>query len=240
VTASATIKGLRLLVERDGTFHRLALLSWSNTDASIYIFPTVPAGGSGFAGQLRIPAPGDKNTINYSRQCVGTPVEVGLHESGRCHAKAGSQQCEPAWGRKLFDDDDVAHVATISCFSLDGMETVQAPRSLPPKPDLVLTGSDPAWTAIHVPLFVCPDEAAAQKFKYWLTLARVDRPRPLYVAIGGRSTVEPPDNRDAGVLVMAGWGPGAASDSRPLNGVYGATSPLPPQQAEPPTADLSS
>jgi hypothetical protein len=63
-----------------------------------------------------------------------------------------------------------------------------------------------------------------------LTLSRVGRPRPLYVAIGGRSTVEATHNRDAGVIVIAGWGPGAKHDSRPLNGIYGATSPLPAQQ----------
>jgi hypothetical protein len=219
------VNAIRLLVERDGTLYKMVRLDWSNSDVSLYITPYVPEGGTGYAGQMKVPAPGDAATWDYARQASGVPVKVSLHESGRSHSSAGGEHSQPTWGRPLFHPEQ-AHIATVSCFNVEGLPTVSVPRSLP-QPDIVMRGSEHPWTAVHVPIFVCPDEEAASTHRFWITMTRPGRARPLLVGIGGRSTFEPEGNRDGGVLVYAGWGPG--NDPRPLVGVYGVTSP--PQEA---------
>lgn len=217
----APVDRIRLLVERDGRLHKVANLAWSSSDVSLYITPYAPLGGEGHAGMMRVPGPGQASTWDYSRQAVGTPVRVALHESGRCHAEAGGSRSEPTWGRSLFYPD-IAHIASISCFEVNGLPTVDVPKG-PPQLDVVMRHAGEEATACHVGLFVCPDEVERPWEKFRITFERPGRERPLYLAVSARETAEAPDNRDGGVLVVAGWGPG--DDSRPVGGVYGVTSP---------------
>jgi hypothetical protein len=217
--ADIEIIDFRLLLNWDGTLYKLARIVFSKSDVSFYIIPYAPDGGTGFAGQMMIPAPGQSNSVNFSRQLEGLPVRVSIHESGRCHAAAGTEKTQPAWGRSLFYDE-IAHIATV----LTG-----APTTLPvasearggSHPDIVFTPGLDGYNSVHVPLFVCPDEATAKQHVIYVTLARPGKPRPLYLALGGRIDNMNLDSPEAGVVVMAGWGPG--NDPRPLNGIFAVT-----------------
>ena len=218
------VQSLRLLVERNGVLFNIAKVALGKADASLYIIPSTPSEGEGYAGLMKVPEHGQHNTWTYSRQLAGLPIRVTLHESGRCHASAGDRQTEPTWGRSLFYDE-VAHVATISCFNVGGLPAVETLRG-PPRLDVVFKSADLDWTAIHIPVFVCPDDSPAVWKRVAVRMTPDGRPRPLYLVLGGRLEQEPANNRDGGVLVVAGWGPG--DDQRPLTGVYGITSPAHP------------
>jgi hypothetical protein len=223
------VKSLRFIIGRQGTLFKVAQLSFGKNDQSIYITPYVPAGGTGYVGQMKIPAPGQSGTWDYSRQASGTPVRVTLHESGRCHATAGGSSTPPVFGRPL-QHDSRAHVATIVCFDLTGLPTIRQPRG-GSTPDVLLLATDAEWTSLHIPLYVCPDpqSAAVAWMKMSVTMTR-DNSTPLILGIGGRTGPESAEGLGSGVLVLAGWGPG--NDDRPLTGIYGVTSPVALQRGE--------
>lgn len=206
-----------LVAETEGCSYRLATIAFGKSDASLYITPGKYVGGQGFAGQLMVPAPGDSNTFNFTRQKSGYPLKITIHESGWTHATAATGEVEPAFGRALLHHE-VSHIATVQVFSLVGLPQVEDPGTARcPHVSMRLTGME--WTSARVLLYVCPDQASARTFGTYVTLVRPRLPRPLYLAFESRVNYQPDSEKGAGVLVLGGWGPAAKDDSRPFNGV---------------------
>jgi hypothetical protein len=132
------VESLRLLVDVNGSYFKLATLTWTSNDASVYILPYVPESGVAYAGTMMIPGPGGTNKMNFTRQLRGTNPKMSLHESGRCNVVIQADGAIPIslFGRPLIGSGD-GHVASICSFDVTRQPTVEALRSIP-KPDGIL------------------------------------------------------------------------------------------------------
>ena len=214
----AEIKAVGLVVERSGRLYKAAKVFFGSEDASVYITPYRYPSGVGYAGQLMVPPPGGSNAVNFTRQLTGHPLKLSLHESGRTHAQSGGLRTEPAWGRALHFPVP-AHIATVTVFDPVGLPEVPSART-GDEPDIVFETGGGDWTSLHISMHVCPDEDSTVPYLLHATLQRAGGPRPLYLAFNARLENAPDRQHGPGVLVTAGWGPGAWQDQRPLNGVY--------------------
>lgn len=217
---SVTVSSLRLLVEREGTFYKLARLGWSQKDTSVYLMLYVPVGGQSYAGVVNVPSiGGPPATFNYGGQLCGTGMpKLSLHESGQCHAEVDGVKTKPVKGRDVFHGAG-GHIASVTSFSVVGLPIVVSPKG-PPKLDIPLTSSDPTWTATHVSLHICPTPEDARGHHFSVALARPGKPRPLLIGVSGQPTAESPENHNPGVTAIAGWGPG---ESRSVPGIFATT-----------------
>jgi hypothetical protein len=216
------LTAVRLLVAHENRLHKLARLAWSNKDVSLYVLPYLPKGGTAHAGVMKIPGPaGPPSTWNYTGQVDGSGgPKLTLHSSGRCHGEVDGVHGPPVWGRPLTGREG-GHIASITCFSVEGLPEVTVPSG-PPSADIVLQSSDPSSTATNVALFVLTSDRKDDEYHFVLTFRREGLDAPVRIGIRARVTTEPSGNRDPGVLVMAGWGPGDTGD-RPLTGVFVVT-----------------
>jgi hypothetical protein len=147
---TAQISGLRLIAEHEGTYYKVARFQWSNSDASLYVLPYVPVGGTAYAGIMKIPDHDQgASNFDYARQLEGDHPKLSLHEYGRCHASVGDKQTNPVWGRQLHHEGG-GHIATIECCAPEGLPTIQHPSG-PPEVDLVMEADGTGWHGLRVP-----------------------------------------------------------------------------------------
>src|ERR1019366_4162553 len=147
------VKKLRLLLSADGTFFKLARITWSAGDASVYVLPYVPPGGIAYAGVMKIPSPGGTSQTQIQRQFQGDNPKLSFHEHGRNHASVSGGSTSPIWGRGLLDGAD-GHFATITSFDVRGLPTVEAPRKSRSELDVVLLPSVVGSYAVNIALYV--------------------------------------------------------------------------------------
>jgi hypothetical protein len=208
--------GIRILITQGGRLRKLCRLQWSVGDASIYLIPYIPGDGMIFGGLVPKAGP-EPVTFEFATQLSGSWGKVSLHQSGQVHATVDSGRTPAVHGEALD------HVATITCFSPDGLPEVTKAQG-PPKADLVLTTDDPSWTATQVPIFVTSDPRRHSEHKFRLCLRRPTLDTPLYVTLNPRSESHPEDNREPGVAIF-GWGAGTQSTPGDVSGVFVMSTP---------------
>lgn len=220
-TNAVTINGLRLIAEHEGTFYKIARIQWSNKDASLYVLPYMPSGGTAFAGVMKIPDQEQgASTFNFARGVEGAKPKMSLHEFGQCRASVGDQSIAQVWGRKLHDQGG-GHIGTIECCSFEGLPTIDPPKG-PPEPDLVVDSEGAEWHGVRIPILVYLAESDAARHPFYVSTKRPYKPT-LFVAVHVYPSKVDPTTAERGVLVYAGWGPGAID--RPTTGVYVITHP---------------
>jgi hypothetical protein len=151
----------------------------------------------------------------------GRKPKISLHQSGRAHAKAKGTPlylgaCSPLW------DTEGGHIATILTFDLDSLPPFTSEPQGQPHVDALLN-IDPNWTSVRVALYAFSDVSRAKRYSTYLTLVRPGLPGPLHVALGLHGDRHGPDNRDPGVVALAGWGHGELSSQSTTPVIYAGT-----------------
>jgi hypothetical protein len=207
------VSKVRLLVETGGVFRRLARLSWSEADASLYISPPgLPAPAR--VGVIDVPLePGASETVNFAGDFIGMAPYMSLHQGGACHASAG-----PGWQRlrtapvrgNPLDHPGGGHLATIVCFRPSLLPTAPPPKHSRKRGHAAAVRWPVADRPLGVALWACADEASARaNFRQWLTFRRPTLPRPLHIGINARPQLETSPLPSPVVVITGGWGAGA-------------------------------
>lgn len=217
------IKGLRVLVDHRGELRKLARLGWTKRDASFYIIPYATRSRRGWVGTTEL-AFGDSTTVDFTTGVEGAKPKVSVHESGLTHATVDGHVTPDVAGQPLHDDAG-GHVATIITFNPEGLPPIAVARGAP-RADLVVTserGTGDWWDGVRVALFVYTQPERATEKKAYITFRRPGSVPPLYVSLGVFGEQHPADNREPGVVVLAGWSPGDRGVGDPTPLVYAVT-----------------
>jgi hypothetical protein len=185
----------------NGTQHKIAKVSFSRQDASLYIVPYGPSGTRRYACAV---FPAGTATMDVQTQACEPDVHLSIHETGRVHVRSRTTEyCR-------VDIPDLAgfpgkHAATIVAGSLERLASLDRPvRKAGRRRDLILDQIPGFAEGLAIvlyangsePTFLGPTAAVVQ-------LLRPTLPRPLYLGIGFRR-----ENRLAaasGAMVMSGW-----------------------------------
>jgi hypothetical protein len=212
------VRQIRLLVQTGAVFRRLARLSWSAADASLYVSPpnsVMP----GRVGVIDAPlGAGESGQFNFAGDFIGGAPYLSLHQSGQCHGKAGPDwdrlQTVPLTGHPL-DHPAGGHIATVQSFRPAQLPTTATPRHRKRDQALVVSAPSDAGPLV-VTLWAFSDRAKlrAAKFAQWLTMRRPSLLGPLYIGIRARFEPVPATPSSPVVAIYGGWGPGATDPTR--------------------------
>lgn len=212
------ISSIRIVARRRNRLHKVAKVRWSNTDASIYIWPYGPEGGRGYVGLHDAIPPAGSFTFDFASQGAGMNPKLSLHQSGQVHAICAEYSTRPIFSAPLFSPAG-GHIASIVCHNPEKLPDLTAqPKGLP-RADVVLE-MPLRFSAMHVVLFANIVESRLPKCPIQLRLVRSSMPMPLHIGIQFRGDNVASDG--SGVGVLGGWGPDASPvESVPL--VYAIT-----------------
>ncbi|MEU8132130.1 hypothetical protein [Streptodolium elevatio] len=221
------VESIRIVSAYEGGFAQVAHLSWAGPgnpgDASLYIRPFVGTNWTAKASANTAIAPNASADVTaqllHRKAKFGEP-KLSLHHTGQTHAYVGPKtkhRTQPVQGPRL-DHPAGGHVATITCFALEGLPPLGRPLSAdPPDIEILVPGPGQDTARLSVALYSGTDEDAMRQrypFLQSTTLLRFDRlgmPTPLLFGLRAAHFPGPPQPTP-GVVAVGGWGPGAAAD----------------------------
>jgi hypothetical protein len=215
------IKQARLLVRTEVGFHRLARISWSNRDASLYISPR-SSSLPGRVGLLDVAAvrPGQSAQVTFRGDYIGCNPYLSLHQSGQAHGHAGPSREQWRTGAvrgHALNRGASGHLATIAAFQPATLPLTDPPAATTKQGayPLVVDAPSRASSAVLV-LHACPTAAALHRgqFTTWITLARKSAGRPLHIGISARWEPATETHNDPVVIIYGGWGLGVSAPDR--------------------------
>lgn len=185
----------------NGSPRKIAKVSFSRQDASIYVVPYGPSATRRYACAV---LPAGTQTMDIQTQSCEPNVHLSIHETGRVHVRSrNTEYCR-------VDLPDLAgfpgkHVATILAGSLKSLAPLDRPlRKTGQRRDLILDQIPGFVDGLGIllyangsePSFLGPTAAVVE-------LLRPTLPRPLYLGLGLRR--EDRLAAASGALVMSGW-----------------------------------
>lgn len=204
-----SIREFRFLVAYAGTHRKICKLTFSNKDASIYIFPYARQGrfffGSQAMGEQQI-----EQTFNFTEGSGFSEQipKLSLHESGQIHIfmpsiNAGPLQIPPLSSLRG------QHVASVSVDTFEGLPEHEAPLSYTgamqdhviPIDEDVASGVIAVYINGERPVF------HSAECRCVFTLKRPTLKQPLYIGIRPRAQRPLGLPERPGVTVIAGWNP---------------------------------
>lgn len=204
-----TIREFRLLIAHAGKHRKMCKLTFSNKDASIYIFPYARQGRF-FFGSQAMEEQQLQQTFNFieGAEFSEQMPKLSIHESGQIHifmpsGKAGPLQIPPLASLRGH------HVASVSVDAFEGLPEHKASISYTgstqdhviPTDDKIASGVIAIYINGERPAFHAPECRCV------FTLNRPTLKQPLYVGIRPRAQKPLGLPERAGVTVIAGWDP---------------------------------
>ncbi|KQV04422.1 MULTISPECIES: hypothetical protein [unclassified Kitasatospora] len=234
MTAEYGIESIRIVAPCGSGFAQIAHLSWAKPnnpgDASLYIRPFIGDSWSvkgAVAASVAADFSGEVHADRIHPNAVFGDAKLSLHHSGQTHVYVGKSTGSGARANRLpdvrgerLDLDAGGHVATVVCFDVAGLPLLgRSPSSVPPDVEYVVDGTWPSDAQLNLALYTGTDEQQMRaKFPFlaespMLRFDRTGMSKPLF--FGARARVDPRGGGPVppGIIVVGGWGPGAAADT---------------------------
>lgn len=140
----------RLLVRRDGTYHRLGKVTFTRNDASIYVHPTATSGPYYF-GVETVPE-GGPHTFRFDTQHeTPRPPHLSIHQSGRVHVRDTTGELTAGVQLPPLADYRGAHIVSLVTDSFDALPVTP----VPPRPGRdTVADARPHFTGARLLLYV--------------------------------------------------------------------------------------
>lgn len=203
------LREIRLLVQQDDLIWKVCKLAFSNTDASIYIFPYARAGYY-YYGSQSIPEMQIQHTFNFVEHGVSSDSipKLSIHESGQVHVimangKAGPLSIPPLTSLRG------QHIATVSIDSFQELPEFNGQlRQAGATRDLLIPAEAEAQSG-RLAFYLNGQERSfdAPECGIVVTLRRPTLLRPLHLGIAPKAQEVLGAENQQGVTVISGWDP---------------------------------
>lgn len=195
----------RVVVHHRGSLYHFCRLTWSDADASLYLFPPEHA-ETFFAGSVTIPAGQTEATYPLGDPLDGEP-HLSIHQSGQTHIKVGSRIVAGPMRSDPIAELRGHHVAVIHCARFDRLPMLDGGLTTDgPNPDSVFPTDDVAESG-WISVFVSEAPVFFDTPRVTVTLTRTSLLAPLYVGLVPRAFKLVDDDGSGGVFIIAGWDP---------------------------------
>lgn len=221
--AAPNLREVRLLVRQNGQLRRICKVTFTKSDASIYLIPYAPA-GKYFFGTNQLEEQQAQATFSFKSQLSSEGAKLphlSLHESGRVHAYVGEEQAGPLMIPPL-ESWRGEHIATVTVDRFDTLGPYEkVAKQTGPEQDLVFGIEEPLESG-RLALYLNGDgERFVAECSMWFTLRRPTLERPIHLGI--RPWPQSPMGESierGGVTAVAGWDPAAGVTGGPLPFIY--------------------
>lgn len=202
----------RILVEDRGSLYHFCRFAWSDSDASLYLFPPEEM-DTYFVGTVTLPA-GEHEAPYPLDTPVPTEPHLSVHQSGQVHVKVGRKIAAGPIHLKPIAALRGHHVALIHCVRFDRLPrlTGRLREEGGPSSDSVFPTDGMAETGI-IRVFVNGEEPVfLDRPRVIITFERDALPTPLYVGLAPIPFRLVDDDGSSGVFISAGWDPTGSPD----------------------------
>lgn len=202
------IREVRFLVRVKNVLRKMCKLAFSDTDASLYLFPYSKSGNYYFGNKSN-----SKNETEYKFDFTEdifdekTP-KLSIHEKGQVHVQVNNNRTGPLFIPHLSTLRG-QHIASVTPDSFNSLpmhtEKIRNTSSeidhILEVPDTVTNGRLLIYANGFEPKFQAPQH------NFVITLERPSIPRPLHFGILTRGQAVLGESTPKGVTVIAGWDP---------------------------------
>ena len=200
------LRELRLLVDLGNDVRKIAKIAFSNSDASLYMFPYAPNGKYYYGGR-HMDEVEFEDKVRFTDDIFSDQVpKLSIHETGQVHIKAKDSIAGPVlishlseWRGQHIASVSIDHFSSLSEFrgsiSSEGSEI----DHVIPVDEIVKSG--------RLVFYLAGDRAAFKEpnCRLVLTIARPTIENPIYIGIQPKAQDSLSDLDLGGITVLAGW-----------------------------------
>ena len=206
VDAMTNLRELRILVDLGNDLRKIAKLAFSNTDASLYIFPYSPS-SQYFYGGRHMDEIEFEDKVTFTEDIFSDQVpKLSIHETGQVHIKAKESIAGPVSISPLSNWKG-QHIASVSIDKFSSLPEFrgsvidEGPEidHVIPVDELVKSG--------RLAFYLAGDRAAFEEpnCRMVITVARPTIENPIYIGIQPKAQDLLSDLEFGGITVLAGW-----------------------------------
>jgi len=200
------LRELRLLVDLGNDVRKIAKIAFSNSDASLYLFPYAPSGKYYYGGRHMDEVEFEDN-VKFTDDLFSDRVpKLSIHETGQIHIKAKDYIAGPVWISPLSEWRG-QHIVSVSIdnfsFLSEFCGSISSEGSeidhVIPVDEIVKSG--------RLVFYLAGDRAAFEEpnCRFVLTMARPTIENPIHIGIQPKVQDSLSDLDLGGITVLAGW-----------------------------------